>query len=128
MQLDNNTIKPMIYLIDNDDHALDSLSTLLGPLNATIKSFTSAESFLLHPFDSELSCLLLEAHLPGISGVELLEHLRQTGHDIPTIVLAKMSDIPTAVRAMQANAIDFIEKPYVDHVVFNQVQKIIEQY
>jgi FixJ family two-component response regulator len=129
MQRTNNiSIKPHIYLIDHDEHSLSSLLSLLEPLNATIQCFTSAESFLLHSFQDKTSCLLLEAHLPGLSGVELMEHLNKLGHDIPTIVLSSMSDIPTAVRAMRARAIDFLEKPYVEHKVLKQVEKILEQY
>lgn len=104
------------------------MSSLLEPLDATIQCFTSAESFLLHAFHDKASCLILEAHLPELSGVELMEQLTQMGHDIPTIVLSSMSDIPTAVRAMRAKAIDFIEKPYVEHRVLKQVEKILEQY
>jgi FixJ family two-component response regulator len=127
-QTSESGIRPLIYIIDHDEHALASLASLLAPLNASIKSFTSAESFLKEFINTNKACLLLEAHLPGLGGIELMEYLMSQGHNIPTIVMANVSDIPTAVRAMQAKAIDFVEKPYIEHLVLKQVKKILEQY
>lgn len=121
-------IKPIIYLIDDDEGLLHGLSHLLSGLDAQIKCFTSAETFLEETIHTNAACLLLEAHLPDLCGVELMESLLRQGHNIPTIVMAKMSDIPTAVRAMQAKAVDFIEKPYDEHILLKQVEKILEQY
>lgn len=121
-------IKPLIYLIDHDKSALDTLADLLTPLDASIKCFTSAESFLEEFIHSNNSCLLLEAHLPSFSGLELMEYLLDRGLNIPTIVMASISDVPTAVRAMQAKAIDFIEKPYVEQILLEKVEQILEKY
>jgi FixJ family two-component response regulator len=124
------TSQPVIYLVDHDECELASLSSLLAPLNATIQCFTSAESFLKHKISENSACLLLEAHLQEVndSGIELLENLVQQGHTIPTIVLASISDIPTAVRAIKASAVDFIEKPYVEHLLLMKVKTILQQY
>ncbi|MFT4941003.1 MAG: two-component system response regulator FixJ [Paraglaciecola sp.] len=118
----------IIYLVDHDEHALASLASLLAPLNATIKSFTSAESFLKHKVSERSACLLLEAHLQDVSGsgIALLEKLVRQGHTIPTIVMTSISDIPTAVRAIQASAVDFIEKPYVEHQLLMKVKTILQ--
>jgi len=63
--------------------------------------------------------------LPGMSGLELLRRLRSAGNDVPVILLADESDVPTAVAAMREGATDFIEKPYVDVAVLKQVQKLL---
>lgn len=122
--------QPIIYLVDHDENALASLSSLLAPLNATILCFTSAEGLLRHPGVSHASCMLIEAHLQEIraGGIDLLEQLVSQGHHIPTIILASMGDIPTAVRAMQASAIDFIEKPYVEHLLVKEIKTILHGY
>ncbi|MFT6896314.1 MAG: two-component system response regulator FixJ [Paraglaciecola sp.] len=125
------TIKqPVIYLVDQDENALASLSSLLAPLNATILSFTSAESLLRDPGISHASCMLIEANLQDTQagGIDLLENLVHQGHHIPTIIVASMGDIPTAVRAMQAGAIDFFEKPYIEHLLVKEVKTILQQH
>lgn len=121
--------QPVIYIVDHHKSALLALSALLAPLNVSIKCFTSAELFLSHEISSEAVCLILEAHLDEKreSGIELLEGLVQQGLHIPTIVLASSSDIPTAVRAMRASAIDFIEKPYIEHLLVQKVAEIVHQ-
>ena len=121
--------QPVIYLVDHDENSLASLSSLFTPLNAKIKCFTSAENFLEHKIIESPACLLLEANLQEVSqsGIVLLENMVRLDLQIPTIVLASFSDIPTAVRAMQANAIDFIEKPYVEHLLLLKVNTLLQQ-
>jgi FixJ family two-component response regulator len=121
--------QPIIYLVDHDENSLASLATLFAPLDAKIKCFTSAESFLSHGHSKDKACLLIEAHLQEVSqsGIVLLESMVRQGQQIPTIVLANLSDIPTAVRAMQASAIDFIEKPYVEHILLMKVNTLLHQ-
>ena len=63
--------------------------------------------------------------LPGMSGLELLRRLRSNGNDVPVIVLADESDVPTAVAAMREGAADFIEKPYANIAILKQVQKLV---
>lgn len=128
MQLpDTISTKPKIYLVDHDQHALDALTLLLSPLGACIKCYTSAEHFLKEFTHSSNACLLLEAHLPEFGGIQLMEHLLQQGQSIPTIVIANSSDVPMAVRAMQAKAVDFIEKPYIEQVLLRKVEDILQR-
>ena len=65
--------------------------------------------------------------LPGMSGLDLLRRLRRAGNDVPVVLLADESDVPTAVAAMREGATDFIEKPYMDVAVLKQVQKLIRR-
>jgi two-component system response regulator FixJ len=121
------SIKSQIYLVDHDQHALEALTALLNPLGASIKCFTSAENFLKEFTYSSNSCLLVEAEMPDFTGIQLMEYLLQKGQDIPTIVMANISDLPTAVRAMQANAVDFIVKPYIEQVLLRKVENILQR-
>ena len=76
-----------------------------------VKSYASSEAFL-DAFDpGESACLLIDAYLPGMSGLELLEKLHGEGHRLPAIMITGNADVPMAVEAMKAGALDFIEKP-----------------
>jgi FixJ family two-component response regulator len=107
---------------------LNGLSTLLRSLDVQIKCFTSAETFLNEFIHTNAALLLFETHLPSLGGVELMEYLSRQGHKIPTIVMASISDVSKAVPAMQAKAMDFIEKPFDQHNLLKQVEKILKQY
>ncbi len=121
------TAKPLIYIIDCDYEVCDAMCGLFAPLNVEIACFATAEAFMTAPIDTRASCMLIETNLPDMSGIELLERLRIEGYDIPTIMLATFSDVPTAVRAMQANAIDFIEKPFIESVLLSRVEQALMQ-
>jgi len=94
-------------------------------MGVDVSTFESAESYLLSANGRHLSCLIVDLLLPGMSGLELLRRLRSAGDDVPVILLADESDVPTAVAAMREGATDFIEKPYVDVAVLKQVQKLL---
>ncbi|GAC09836.1 response regulator receiver protein [Paraglaciecola chathamensis S18K6] len=125
----NHTRLPIIYLVDHQRKGRSALTELLAPLGAQIENFPSAKRFLQHDINAQAACLLLEAHLEDkkASGIALLEQMADREIYIPTIILASSSDIPTAVRAMRANAIDFIEKPYVEHMLVRQVKSLLSQ-
>jgi FixJ family two-component response regulator len=116
---------PVVGVIDPDPVARNGLRTLLHGMGVDVSTFDSAESFLLAANGRQLGCLIVDLLLPGMSGLELLRRLRSSGNDVPVILLADESDVPTAVAAMREGATDFIEKPYVDVAVLKQVQKLL---
>jgi FixJ family two-component response regulator len=116
---------PVVGVIDPDPVARNGLRTLLHGLGIDVATFDSAESYLLAADGRHLACLIVDLLLPGMSGLELLRRLRSAGNDVPVIVLADESDVPTAVAAIREGATDFIEKPYVDVAVLKQVQKLL---
>ncbi len=116
---------PAVGVIDPDPVARNGLRTLLHGMGVDVATFDSAESYLLNANGRQLSCLIVDLLLPGMSGLELLRRLRSAGNDVPVILLADESDVPTAVAAMREGATDFIEKPYVDVAVLKQVQKLL---
>ena len=116
---------PLVGVIDPDPVARNGLKTLLYGLGIDVSTFDSAESFLLATDGRHIGCLIVDLLLPGMSGLELLRRLRSAGNDVPVILLADESDVPTAVAAMREGATDFIEKPYVDVAVMKQVQKLL---
>ncbi len=116
---------PVVGVIDPDPVARNGLRTLLHGRGIEVSSFDSAESYLLAANGRHVACLIVELLLPGMSGLELLRRLRSSGSDVPVILLADESDVPTAVAAIREGATDFIEKPYVDVAVLRQVQKLL---
>jgi FixJ family two-component response regulator len=116
---------PIVGVIDPDPVARTGLRTLLHGLGIDVSTFESAESYLLNGSRGHFGCLIVDLLLPGMSGLELLRRLRSAGNDVPVILLADESDVPTAVAAMREGATDFIEKPYVDVAILKQVQKLL---
>jgi two-component system, chemotaxis family, CheB/CheR fusion protein len=116
---------PIVGVIDSDPVARAALKTMLQPVGVEVMSFDTAESYLLSGATRNLACLIVDLLLPGMSGLELLRRLRSNGNDVPVILLADESDVPTAVAAMREGATDFIEKPYVNVAILKQVQKLI---
>jgi two-component system response regulator FixJ len=118
--------KTHIFIIDSDKELLVKLSLLFSHLPVKVCCYNDAESFLSLPSIPPNSCLLLEVELPGKNGLDLMEDLLSEGCMIPMIAWSASSDIPTAVRAMKANAIDFIEKPIIESLLLKQVEKAMK--
>jgi len=85
----------------------------------------SAQDFLERYDPSRPGCVVLDVRMPGLSGLELQETLRERDIDIPIIIVTGYADVPMAVRAMKAGAIDFIEKPVSDQLLLDDIQRAI---
>ena len=103
--------QPVILVVDDDDGVRSALLEVLESDGRTVAGFPNGEAFLAAFRPADAACLLIDATLPGISGIDLLERLRAAGHAVPAIVITGQSDVPMAIRAMKAGASDFIEKP-----------------
>ena len=105
------------------------LCTLLSTLHVDVRSFDTAESYLDSCAEAScisLDCLITDTDLPGMSGIELLRLLRSRGIDHPVILLGAAEDVRSAVTAMRAGAIDFIEKPNADFGVMRRVTHLLD--
>lgn len=116
-----------VGVIDCDPVGRDGIRDLLRPVGVEVVPYESAEAYLLAGAGHLHACLIVDLLLPGMSGLELLRRLRGLGNDVPIILLADESDVPTAVAAMREGATDFIEKPYVNVAVLKQVRKLLQQ-
>ena len=100
-----------VYVVEDDAAVLNSLCALLNSHGYETIACENAEAFL-QCFDRERkACMVLDLRLPGMSGIELQAHLEKFDANIPIIILSAHGDVPVAVQAMKAGAIDFIEKP-----------------
>ncbi|MEN6424448.1 MAG: response regulator transcription factor [Phycisphaerales bacterium] len=122
MEKDN----PVVFVVDDDEAICESLRLLIGDIGLEVRTFTSAHEFLEKYEASRPGCLVLDVRMSGMSGLELQSRLRDLGVYIPTIIITGHADVPMAVEAMKAGAMDFIEKPFRDQVLLDGIQKAID--
>jgi two-component system, LuxR family, response regulator FixJ len=118
---------PTIFVVDDDDAARDSLAVLLEAAGYPVEAFESGDRFLEQAGSLPLGCALVDIRMPGIGGLELQEMLKESAIDVPIIFVTGHADVPVAVRAMRAGAIDFIEKPFTEDLVLAAVRRGLEQ-
>lgn len=114
-----------VYLVDGDPEVARSVPLLLRDLDLDTKVFGSAGVALARIRLRSPSCLISEADLPEMSGIELLRVLRNRGAHFPVIIMANHPDVPLAVEAMRLGAVDVIEKPLVDSVLLERVREAV---
>ena len=119
--------KPTVYLIDDDETIRDSLAFLLETTGVSVESFASAQAFLDGILPQGGGCVISDVRMPGMSGTELLAALKETGFDLPVIVITGHGDVPLAVEAMKLGAFDFIEKPFDDDTIIAAVEAAIRE-
>ncbi|MEQ8636528.1 response regulator transcription factor [Gimesia maris] len=128
MLSENMTIQQeaTVFVVDDDPAIRKSLRWLIESVGLKVQTHELASEFL-ESYSPEIpGCLVLDIRIPGMSGLELQEKLRERGYDIPVIIVSGYGDVPMAVRAMKAGAIDFLEKPVSDQVLLDYIQKGIE--
>jgi two-component system CheB/CheR fusion protein len=103
--------KAKVFVVDDDAQIRGALTAVLEDDGRVVEVFASCEAFLDAWRNEPDACLLLDAYLPGMSGLDLLNRLRAEGKRLPTIMMTGESDVAIAVEAMKAGAVDFIAKP-----------------
>ncbi|MDE1150309.1 MAG: response regulator [Azospirillaceae bacterium] len=101
----------VVFVVDDDAHVRASLREVLEADGRIVRDYASCEAFLDAYRPGAEACLLVDANLPGMTGLELLGHLKAAGHTLPAVMITGNSDVPLAVDAMKAGVSDFIEKP-----------------
>ncbi len=120
-------VEPVTYIIDDDKAVRDSLQWLIESVGLQVRTYETAQHFLEEVDHNAAGCLVLDVRLPGMSGLDLLEHMEKIGISLPTIMITGHGDVPVAVRAMKAGAVDFIEKPFSDQVLLDRVRDALER-
>jgi len=117
---------PVIYVVDDDDSVRGAIRAVLEDDGRTVDDFASCEAFLARFVPGQVACLLIDAYLPGMTGMQLLGHLQEMGHPLPAIMITGHSDVAIAVQAMKAGASDFIEKPISRGELLASVDRALE--
>jgi two-component system, LuxR family, response regulator FixJ len=114
-----------VLVVDDDPDARQSLEFLIKSVGLNIRSYASATDFLNSPDIGSAGCLVLDLRMPGMSGLELQEKLNEMNVGIPIILLTAYAEVPIAVKAMKAGAIDVIQKPYSQQVLLDRIQQAL---
>ena len=115
-----------IFVVDDDDHIREAIRVVLEDDGRVVEAYASCEAFLEAFRPGKSACLLIDAYLPGMSGLELLRKLHDDGHRLPAIMITGNSDVPMAVEAMKAGALDFIEKPIGREELIASIERALE--
>jgi len=118
--------EPVIYVIDDDDAVRQSLEFLLKTAKLEVRSFDSAKAFLdVLPVQS--GCIITDVRMPDITGIDLLNKIKEMKLDLPVIVITGHGDIALAVEAMKIGAADFLEKPFDDDLLLAAVRSALSK-
>lgn len=122
MMVEKKRNDPVVWVVDDDEAMRSSLKWLIESVGMRVESFDSADAFLRSHYPGRFGCLLLDVRMPGMSGLELLEYLREQQMLPPTIIITGHGDVPMAVRALKTGALDFIEKPFNDETLLDAIR------
>jgi two-component system response regulator FixJ len=115
-----------VHVEDDDPAVRDSLRVLLESAGFAVRTHDTAKAFLA--LASELrGCVLTDVRMPEIDGLELQQRLNEWGAPLAVVVMTGQGDVPVAVRAMKAGAVDFLEKPFDDEQLLGAVRRALEQ-
>ncbi|WP_421578375.1 response regulator FixJ [Shinella sp. M31] len=117
----------VVHVVDDEEPVRKSLAFLLTMSGFTLRVHESATHFLDAAPTVVKGCLVTDLRMPDMSGIDLLERLRMMGATIPAIVITGHGDVPMAVAAMKAGAIDFIEKPFEDEILIEAIKRAASQ-
>jgi two-component system response regulator FixJ len=117
--------RPMVHIVDDDDAARDSLAFLLESAKFKVETFASADAFLRVLPNMKGGCVITDIRMSGMSGIELLKHLRKGMQPPAIIVITGHGDVPLAVEAMKHGAYDFLEKPFDDEVMLASIGRAL---
>ncbi len=110
-----------IYVVDDDDGMRRALTLLLSTVGFNTQSFARPSEFLAKLKPDEPGCLVLDIRMPEMSGLELQQQLNRTGCMLPIIFITGHGDVPMAVQAMKAGAFEFIQKPFREQDLLDQI-------
>ena len=114
-----------VVVVDDDASVRRGLERLLGCAGYNVESFASARDFLARGDYDRPGCLVLDVRMPGQSGLDLQRVLVESHHDIPIIFITGHGDIPMAVRAMKAGAVDFLPKPFDAQALLDAIERAL---
>jgi len=119
--------KPTVFIVDDDVGVLDSMKFLMRSVGLDAETYQSAHEFL-EALDLERpGCLVLDVRMPEMSGLELQERLVSMGSILPIIFITAHGDVPMAVQAVKAGAVDFVQKPFRDQDLIDKIQGALQQ-
>ena len=117
---------PVVHVIDDDEALRDSLRMFLANEGLEVRTYASADAFLVALEPAQTGCVVTDVRMPGMSGMELLAKIAELKVALPVIVITGHADVPLAVEAMKKGAVDFLEKPFEGDVLIEAVRRALE--
>jgi two-component system CheB/CheR fusion protein len=121
------SVQPVIFVVDDDRMVREAIRDVLEHEGRSVQTYSTCEAFIDAYRPGHEACLLIDAYLPGMNGLELLRWLGHSGHRLPAIMITGDSDVPMAVQAMKAGAWDFVEKPIGHRELLQSVDNALGQ-
>ena len=118
--------RPIVFVVDDDEPVRDAIGLLLDTVDIEHEEYASAQEFLDAYEKSRNGCLVLDIRMPGMSGLELQDHLLAENAPIPIVFITGHGDIPMAVEAMKKGALDFIRKPFRDQELLDRINEALQ--
>jgi two-component system, LuxR family, response regulator FixJ len=117
-----------LFIVDDDANVRDALSAVFTVAGYRVTRFAEGESFLAAARATTPSCILLDVHMPGRSGLDVLKEIDAHRYGAPIFVISAQGDIPMAIEAIRNGAFDFIEKPFDPETVLTRVRTAVESW
>lgn len=117
----------VVHVIDDDEAVRDSLAFLLRAAAIDVHTYDSAVAFLAAVKSRPSGCIVTDIRMPEMSGIDLLRRLGELKIDLPVIVITGHGDIPLAVEAMKAGAVEFLEKPFDDDMIMTMIRTALSK-
>ncbi|MFK5892131.1 MAG: response regulator transcription factor [Pseudomonadota bacterium] len=115
-----------VFIIDDDSDVRNALQLLMESVGLRVKTFASALDYIQQFDFNQAGCLIVDVRMPGMSGLDLQAQLTAEKHHPPIIIITGHGDVPMAVKAVKAGAVDFIEKPFNNQSMLDSVHRAIE--
>jgi two-component system response regulator TtrR len=122
----NTEPSPTAYVVDDDEAIRTLWRWLMESQGIAVQTFATASEFI-EAYRQGPGCLVLDLRLPGMSGLELQQYLKQRGIEIPVVFMSAHGDVPSAVSAIKGGAVDFIQKPFSYREVLSVIAKAFER-
>lgn len=117
----------IVYVVDDDVSVREALEGLIRSAGLKVETFRSAQEFLARQRADLPSCLVLDVRLPGLSGLDLQKRLAEVNLEIPIIFITGHGNVPAAVQAMKAGALEFLTKPFTDRDLLDAIEQAIKR-
>lgn len=114
--------EPVVHVIDDDEAMRDSLSFLLDTAGLPARAYESAVNFLDIAQSLTSGCIVTDVRMPEMTGLDLVQRLKERGVTLPVVVITGHGDVPLAVQAMKAGVADFLEKPFDDEALLSAIR------
>jgi FixJ family two-component response regulator len=116
-----------VFVVDDDQSVREALRTLIRWIGLRCETFDSAAAFMAAERPDAPSCLVLDVHLAGSSGLDLPAELGRSGRALPVVFITGQGTIPMGVRAMKAGAVEFLTKPFDERDLLSAIEQALER-